>query len=155
MGSHFMHTFFLFGLIFMSTFSTVSTVKAESGPGIGPVKSVHLPADIDQKMVELGKVTFKTKCSQCHKIEKKYTGPQLLAITKRRKPEWIMNMILNPIEMTHKDPTAMALLKKFLVQMANQNVGETKARAILEFFRNNDKALTAKEIQAVPDISKQ
>jgi hypothetical protein len=65
-----------------------------------------------------------------------------------------MNMILNPLEMTHKDPTAMALLNKLLVQMANQNVGETNARAILEFFRDNDKALTPAQVQAVPDLSK-
>jgi mono/diheme cytochrome c family protein len=131
-----------------------SAVFADSGLGIGPIKVLKLPATIDKNMVELGKKTFKTKCSQCHKIEKRYTGPQLLAITKRRKPEWIMNMILNPQEMTKKDPTAQALLNKLLVQMANQNVGETNARAILEFFRDNDKALTEKEIQAVADLSK-
>lgn len=141
--------FFLLISILSSTF-----VNAESGSGFGPIKFVKLDAKIDKKMVELGKNTFKTKCSQCHKIEKKYTGPQLLAVTKRRRPEWIMNMILNPLEMTHKDPTAMALLNKLLVQMANQNVGETNARAILEFFRDNDKALTEKEINAVSDLSK-
>lgn len=127
---------------------------ADSGIGIGPVTFVKIDAKIDQKMVELGKKTFKMKCSQCHKIDKKYTGPQLLAVTKRRKPEWIMNMILNPLEMTKKDPTAMAMQKKLLLQMANQNIGETNARAILEFFRDNDKNLTEQQIQAVPDHSK-
>ncbi|MDD4974974.1 MAG: c-type cytochrome [Bacteriovorax sp.] len=140
--------------VFLLSFVFVSAVNADSGSGIGPVKFVKLDATINQKMVELGKTTFKTKCSQCHKIEKRYTGPQLLAVTKRRKPEWIMNMILNPLEMTKQDPTAKALQSKLLVQMANQNVGEINARAILEFFRNNDKALTEKEIQAVPDLSK-
>ena len=82
------------------TFS-LSSVNADSGSGVGPIKFVKIDPTIDQKMVELGKKTFKMKCSQCHKIEKKYTGPQLLAVTKRRKPEWIMNMILNPLEMTH------------------------------------------------------
>ena len=141
-----------FLLLFIFIFQ-ITQANAESGSGVGPIKVIKIGATIDQTMVELGKKTFKMKCSQCHKIEKKYTGPQLLAITKRRKPEWIMNMILNPLEMTHKDPTAMALLNKLLVQMANQNVGETNARAILEFFRKNDKALTDKEIQAVPDLS--
>ena len=138
---------------FLGIVST-TVVHADSGLGIGPIKAVKLGAAIDPKMVELGKTTFKTKCSQCHKIEKKYTGPQLLAVTKRRKPEWIMNMILNPLEMTTKDPTAKALKTKLLLQMANQNVGEANARAILEFFRDNDKALTAAQIQAVPDHSK-
>ena len=143
----------VFFALAMSVLST-SPVFADSGLGIGPIKSIKLGATIDQKMAELGKTTFKKNCSACHKIEKPYTGPQLLAITKRRKPEWIMNMILNPAEMTKQDPTATALLHKMLVQMADQHVGETNARAILEFFRNNDKALTAKEISAVKDLSK-
>lgn len=139
--------------IFLSMMTTTVTY-ADSGLGVGPIKSVKLDATIDAKMVELGKKTFKTKCSQCHKIDKKYTGPQLLAITKRRKPEWIMNMILNPAQMTEVDPTAKALKTKLLLQMANQNIGEANARAILEFFRDNDKALTDAQIKAVPDLSK-
>lgn len=143
---------FLFFVLLFSFFTVPS--YADSGIGVGPIKVLKLPATIDPKLVELGKQMFKKKCSQCHKIEKKYTGPQLLAVTKRRKPEWIMNMILDPQKMTKEDPTAKALQAKLLVQMANQNVGEANARAILEFFRNNDKALTEKEIQAVPDLSK-
>ncbi len=127
---------------------------ADGDIGIGPIKSLPLDAKIDAKLAEEGKKVFKTKCSQCHKIDKKYTGPQLLAVTKRRKPEWIMNMILNPLEMTQKDPAAKAMKAKLLLQMANQNVGEKNARAILEFFRSNDANLTPAQIQAVPDTSK-
>lgn len=139
---------------FLVSIVSISAVHADSGLGVGPIKSLKLDATINKTMAELGKKTFKTKCSQCHKIEKRYTGPQLLAVTKRRKPEWIMNMILNPLQMTKEDPTAKALQTKLLVQMANQNVGETNARAILEFFRDNDKNLTPAQIQAVPDLSK-
>lgn len=141
-------------LLILATFVTSTGIFADSGIGIGPIKTVKVDGPIDASMVDLGKKTFKAKCSSCHKIEKKYTGPQLLAITKRRKPEWIMNMMLNPSEMTKNDPTAKALLAKLLVPMANQNIGETNARAILEFFRDNDKALTEAQIKAVPDMSK-
>lgn len=133
----------------------LSTITfANSDLGVGPIKSLKLNPAIDQKMVELGRNTFKIKCSQCHKIEKRFTGPALLAITKRRKPEWIMNMILNPLEMTKVDPIAKTLKTKLLLQMANQNVGEVNARAILEFFRDNDKALTEAQIKAIPDLAK-
>lgn len=143
---------FTFLFILLVIVIIVKTI-ADSGTGIGPIKTLKLDATIDKKMVEVGKKVFKAKCSQCHKIDKKYTGPQLLAVTKRRRPEWIMNMILNPMEMTAKDPTAKALKANMLLQMANQNIGEANARAILEFFRDNDKNLTPAQIQAVPDRS--
>ena len=44
-------------------------------------------------------------------------------------------MIMNPEEMVEKDPAAKALLAEYLAPMANQNITEEEARAILEFFR--------------------
>jgi hypothetical protein len=49
-----------------------------------------------------------------------------------------MNMVLNPVEMTQKDPTAQELLATYLTQMTFQNVSEEDARAILEYFRQLD-----------------
>lgn len=110
----------------------------DDGKGIGPVKEVSI-AEIDKKMVGDGQKLFEAKCAACHKVtDQKVVGPGLKGVTQRRKPEWIMNMILNPEEMTKKDPTAMALLEQHLTQMTNQNVAETDARAILEYFRSND-----------------
>ena len=72
----------------------------------------------------------------CHKPDKKFIGPAPTGIFKRRTPEWIMNMILNPEEMTQKDPLAKALLVEFNGSpMANQNLTEEEARQVLEYFR--------------------
>lgn len=131
-----------------------AVVYADNDIGVGPVKTIQFEKEIDQKMVKKGKSLFKRVCVQCHKIDKKDKGIQLLAITKRRKPEWIMNMILNPIEMAKKDPTAKILLEKLTIQMPNQKFSEAEARSILEFFRDNDKNLTDQEIKEVPDFSK-
>lgn len=110
----------------------------DDGKGIGPVKEVKL-ADIDPKMAEEGKALFEAKCTACHKFsDQKYVGPGLKGVTKRRKPEWIENMILNPAEMTQKDPTAKELLATHLTQMTNQNVAPEDARKILEYFRQGD-----------------
>jgi len=110
------------------------------GLGIGPVKHANIPAAIDDQMAEAGKTLFETKCTACHKWQKeKYVGPGLVGVTQRRKPEWIMNQILNPLEMTQKDPTAKELLAKYLTQMTNQNVSEQDARSIYEYFRKMDK----------------
>jgi mono/diheme cytochrome c family protein len=105
--------------------------------GIGPVKSVTL-GSLDQAMVDRGKKQFEAKCSACHKFEEKVVGPALQDVTLRRTPEWIMNMILNPIEMTQKDPIGQELLGEHLTQMTFQNIKEEEAREILEYFRKMD-----------------
>ncbi|MEO0224516.1 MAG: cytochrome c [candidate division WOR-3 bacterium] len=107
--------------------------------GIGPIKKVEISENIDMKLVEEGKKVFELKCTACHKLEERYVGPALKGITKRRKPEWIMNMILNPIEMTQKDPIAKQLLSEYLTQMTYQDIKENEARAILEYFRYIDR----------------
>jgi len=108
--------------------------------GIGPVTSVTLGA-LDDAMADKGKVTFAAKCTACHNtpdIDTKKIGPSLKSVTKRRTPEWIMNQILNPSEMTQKDPIAKELLGKYIAQMANQNLTQDEARQVLEYFRQND-----------------
>jgi len=107
--------------------------------GIGPIKKVEISKEIDIKLVKKGEEIFNLKCSACHKLEERYVGPPIKGITKRRKPEWIMNMILNPVEMTQKDPIAKQLLSEYLTQMTFQDVKEDEARAILEYFRYVDK----------------
>ncbi len=104
--------------------------------GIGPVTSLELPAEIDQAMATKGAEVYKSKCTACHKIGKKFIGPAPNGIFERRSPEWIMNMILNPDEMVQKDADAKALLIEFNGSpMANQNLTEEEARNVLEYFR--------------------
>ncbi|PIQ23197.1 cytochrome C [bacterium (Candidatus Blackallbacteria) CG17_big_fil_post_rev_8_21_14_2_50_48_46] len=107
------------------------------GKGIGPVKTVELTA-LDTALVAEGQKTFESKCASCHKFEAKYVGPALKGVTERRKPEWIMNMILNSTEMVQKDPEAKKLFATFMMAMPNQNMDEKSARAVLEYFRSMD-----------------
>ncbi|WP_299556659.1 cytochrome c [Seonamhaeicola sp.] len=107
-----------------------------SNKGIGPIKSLKLDDKIDQEMVAHGAEVFKKLCTACHRVDKKFIGPSPAGIMERRTPEWVMNMILNPVEMTQKDPLAKALLIEFNgAPMANQNLSEEDSRAILEYFR--------------------
>ncbi len=104
--------------------------------GIGPVKELTLPAEIDQKMAAEGKKIYKEKCSACHKPDKKFIGPAPKGILERRTPAWVMNMILNPDVMIKKNKIAKDLLMKFNGSpMANQNLTEEQARKVLEYFR--------------------
>lgn len=113
------------------------SVKKTESKGIGPVKSVAL-GEIRKELVAKGKVTFDAKCAACHKIDQRFVGPPLRGVTLRRQPEWIMNMILNPNEMTAKDDTARGLLEAYATQMANMSLTEPEAREILEYLRQID-----------------
>jgi len=108
-----------------------------SDKGIGPITEVKL-GPIDQALAKKGKEIFDSKCASCHKLEEKYVGPPLKGVTQRRKPEWIMNMILNPSEMVQKDPIAKGHLAEYPTQMPFQNVSQEDARAILEYLRSVD-----------------
>ena len=115
---------------------------ADDGKGVGPVKAVEVGEGVEDALAAEGQSLFEGKCSACHQLsDQKVVGPGLAGVTERRKPEWIMNMIINPEEMTKKDPTAKKLLGEHLTQMTNQNVNEQDARAILEYLRQNDQSI--------------
>lgn len=108
----------------------------ESNNGIGPIATLSLEEAIDQEMADMGLEVFEAKCTACHKAKKRFIGPSPKDILTRRTPEWVMNMILNPEEMVQKDPMAKQLLIDFNGSpMANQNLTEEEARAVLEYFR--------------------
>ena len=119
------------------TESVPASKKIElTNKGIGPITSLELPVEIDQSMATHGADVYKKMCTACHRADKKFIGPAPTGILERRTPEWVMNMILNPEEMTQKDPLAKALLIEFNGSpMANQNLSEEDARAVLEYFR--------------------
>jgi mono/diheme cytochrome c family protein len=108
----------------------------QTNKGIGPITELTLPAEIDQALAEEGSAVYNLKCTACHKPDKQFIGPAPKGIFEKRTPEWVMNMILNPEEMVAKDPIAKQLLIKFNGSpMANQNLTEAEARAVLEYFR--------------------
>lgn len=123
--------------IILLTVSFIAGCGDDEEIGIGPVKKVDLGA-IDKALGEKGKNIFEQKCVACHKLDSKLVGPPLKDVTKRRKPEWIMNMILNPEQMTKENTAAKQLFGQYLTQMTFQNVSQDDARAILEYFRTVD-----------------
>lgn len=118
---------------------SASTRIELNNKGVGPVKSVELATVIDESLVSTGAVLYEQKCTVCHKVDEKFIGPSPRGILKRRSPEWIMNMILNPEVMLKEDQLAQDLFMEFNgAPMSNQGLTRTEARAILEFFRTLD-----------------
>ncbi len=104
--------------------------------GIGPITSVEMSATVDQTLADQGKSVYDKMCTACHKPTEKFIGPAPKGILDRRSPEWVMNMILNPEQMVKEDPIAKKLLVEYnMSPMANQNLSEADARAVLEYFR--------------------
>ncbi|WP_017730931.1 c-type cytochrome [Nafulsella turpanensis] len=117
----------------------ISAEEALANPmevkGVGPIHELTLEAAINQELATEGEAIFSQYCTPCHKIEERYIGPAIGDVTTRRSPEWIMNMILNPEQMVKEDPIAKQLLAEYMSPMADQNLTEEQARAILEYFR--------------------
>ncbi|HJY62825.1 MAG TPA: cytochrome c [Ignavibacteria bacterium] len=125
--------------IILLLFAAISyTGCKKSDFGVGPVQEEMRLGAIDDNLMAKGKQVFDTKCVSCHKFGSRLVGPPLKDVTKRRRPEWIMNQILSPLEMTQQDPVAKELFAQYLVQMTFQDITHDDARAILEYFRAVD-----------------
>lgn len=119
--------------------SAVESAIADPTKGIGAVKSVTLHTPLEEDRVKRGLAIYEMKCGACHKLtDQRLVGPGWKDITKRRQPEWIMNMVTNVDVMLDKDEEAQKLLELCLTRMPNQNVSIGDARDILEFMRQND-----------------
>ncbi|MBX6365502.1 MAG: cytochrome c, partial [Gemmatimonadetes bacterium] len=103
--------------------------------GVGPVKELTIGTGIDHELAERGEQIFNTKCMACHRLDEKYVGPALREVTARRTPRYVMNMMLNPQEMTARHPVARELLATHMTQMPAQNLTQEDARALLEYLR--------------------
>jgi cytochrome c len=107
--------------------------------GIGPVKNVEL-GPINNKMVDEGKSIFNNKCIVCHDMDQKKIGPLLRNITKERTPEYIMNLLVNSVQMQKDDPFVKELLKKYNnVLMPDPGINQVQARSVLEYLRSMSK----------------
>ncbi len=149
LASSLLALFLLFGVIGCSSDKAESGANApkpksmlaeEADPmankGIGPISSVEMSATVDQALADQGKSVYEKMCTACHKPTEKFIGPAPMGILDRRSPEWVMNMILNPEQMVKEDPIAKKLLVEYnMSPMANQNLSEADARAVLEYFR--------------------
>jgi hypothetical protein len=109
------------------------------GEGKWNAENINIKEELNQEWVTSGESIAGVKCTSCHKMtDEKLVGPGWKGVTKRRKPEWIMNFITNPDPMIDKDPEAQAMLELCLVRMPNQSLSDGEARNILEFMRKND-----------------
>jgi cytochrome c5 len=124
-----------------STDLTKAEIDSITDPakGIGIVRNVALNTPLELDRVEKGKAIYEEKCNSCHKLDdQRLVGPGWKDITKRRKPEWIMNMITNVDVMLDNDDQAQELLESCGTRMEVEVLTIGEARDVLEFMRQND-----------------
>lgn len=109
--------------------------QVELEQGIGPIRDLAL-GPVDPAMAAEGEAAFTLKCSACHKLDQRYVAPPLGDVLSRRRPEFVMNMILNATEMVQRHPEVRALLAEYFTPMTIQVTEESEARAILEYLRS-------------------
>jgi len=122
-----------------ATGDAIDLSQPSDSKGVGPVTNYEVkPFNAD--LAAKGEMLFTSKCAVCHRLDSKMIGPPLEGVTKRRTPEWIMNMALNPLEMQQKDPIAKALLDEYKTPMTDLGLSQEDAEAIFEYFRQVDGA---------------
>jgi mono/diheme cytochrome c family protein len=105
--------------------------------GIGPITEPLDLGEIDPALVAQGEEKFNLLCSACHKLDERYVAPPLRDVTSRRTPEFVMNMMLNPLEMTQRHPATKELLAEYYTPMAPLGLTEQDARALLDYLRKD------------------
>ncbi|MCA9735686.1 MAG: cytochrome c [Deferribacteres bacterium] len=118
--------------------------------GIGPIKEKMQMGEIDAEAAKKGEATFTVKCALCHKLDERFIGPSQRYTADRRTPEYILNMILNPDEMTKSHPTGQKMLAEYKTPMTNMNLTVDEAKEVLEYLRLIAKEGHEKNIPAVP-----
>ena len=111
----------------------LSAVELEQG--IGPIRDLEL-GPVDPELAAEGEAFFQTKCSACHKLEERFVAPALGEVLSRRRPEFVMNMMLNADEMVLRHPVMRELLAEYYTPMPVQVRDTGEARAILEYLRS-------------------
>lgn len=115
--------------------SSSELTRVELEQGIGPIRDLEL-GPVDAGLASKGEAAFVTKCSACHKIQERYVGPELGRVLSRRRPEFVMNQILNSNEMVQRHPVVREMLAEYYTPMPVQVTDREETRAILEYLRS-------------------
>lgn len=119
------------------------TTKVYEGKGIGKFSNYEISSVLNERLANAGEKIYFSKCQSCHKLtNEKLIGPGLKDVTKRFKPEWVLNFITNTDEMLNKDEMAMELLKEAngARMIVASPVDEQEAKSLFEFMRKNDES---------------
>lgn len=97
-----------------------------------------------------GEQMFRTRCATCHSLTgdepEDALGPDLLAVTRLRDKQWLLDWLKAPDQMLKKkDPLALALYKKYNeLAMPNMRLNKEEALALLEYIEDETERVQGK-----------
>ena len=118
--------------------STPQLSPFELEHGIGPVTEYVELDEIDPELADRGEQIFRGLCVMCHNEIDHSVAPSMEGILEIRSPEYVMNMILNPVGMSRRHPSRLNMEERYFTSMPFQSVSVDDARAIVEYFRLAD-----------------
>ncbi len=91
-------------MTFMLSLTMANKTKAQEALALSEEKAV----------IDMGVNLFKGNCKQCHKYDKKATGPALMGVNERRELPWLISFIKGPLNMKNSgDEYAVALFAEY------------------------------------------
>jgi mono/diheme cytochrome c family protein len=95
-------------------------------------------------LAQEGKDLFQKQCASCHTIGGgDGVGPDLKDVRSKRSADWLVRMITEPDKLTaEKDPTQVALVKKYGMEMPKLGVSRDDAQKIVTFLQGGKAAPT-------------
>jgi copper(I)-binding protein/cytochrome oxidase Cu insertion factor (SCO1/SenC/PrrC family) len=107
--------------------------------------------------ISRGEQIFRTRCATCHSVTGNELpgalGPDLLGVTRKRDPQWLLDWLKAPDQMINKkDPIAIALYEQYnRLAMPNMRLHKDEALALLEYIEEETQRLQGGPGQAASD----
>jgi protein SCO1/2 len=103
------------------------------------------------RSISRGEQIFRTRCASCHSMTGNELagalGPDLLGVTRKREPQWLLDWLKAPDQMLKKkDPIAMALYKQYNnLAMPNMRLNKEEALSLLDYMANETQRVVGDE----------
>jgi copper(I)-binding protein/mono/diheme cytochrome c family protein len=135
-----------------SPFENSYVLADQIGNWLSGWKSVQPTKDYadapELRSISLGEQLFRTRCTACHTLTgnelEGAIGPDLLGVTARREPDWLLNWLRAPDQMlADKDPIAMALYEQYnQLNMPNMRLNQLEAVSLLDYIEEETLRVT-------------
>ena len=103
------------------------------------LKGVNLTTPLIQYMVRKGKRVYEEQCVGCHSLDgRRLEASTFQGITKKRAPEWIMNLTTGVQMQLASNKKEQTQLEKCYTRQPDQRLNIEQSRDILEYLRSND-----------------
>lgn len=99
------------------------------------------------RSIARGEQIFRTRCASCHSLTgdepAAALGPDLLAVSRRRDRQWLLDWLRAPDRMLkNRDPIAMALFEQYNgLAMPNMRLNKQEALALLDYIDDETQRL--------------